>query len=65
MAIVALGRIIKLPSFNDEGVVVARSTLPVSWGADHRVVDGASLARLCNDWKALLEEPARWLLQLR
>ncbi|KAF5834358.1 2-oxoacid dehydrogenases acyltransferase-domain-containing protein [Dunaliella salina] len=42
-----------------------RSSLGVSWGADHRVVDGAGLALASNAWKALLEEPARMLLSLR
>ncbi len=42
-----------------------RSLTPVSWGADHRVLDGASLARLNNAWKRLIEEPSRWLLHLR
>ena len=43
----------------------SRSVMGVSWGADHRVVDGASLARFSNDWKALVEEPAKLLLAMR
>mmetsp|Transcript_29090 Transcript_29090/g.75245 ORF Transcript_29090/g.75245 Transcript_29090/m.75245 type:complete len:555 (-) Transcript_29090:635-2299(-) len=42
-----------------------RSSLGISWGADHRVVDGAGLASASNAWKAILEEPARLLLSLR
>ncbi|GAX86358.1 hypothetical protein CEUSTIGMA_g13770.t1 [Chlamydomonas eustigma] len=65
VAIVALGRTQKLPRLDEKGRVVGRSLLPVSWGADHRVVDGAGLAHLSNNMKKLLEEPARWLLRLR
>lgn len=38
--------------------------MAVSWGADHRVLDGATLARFSNAWKALLEQPERLLLHL-
>lgn len=37
----------------------------VSWGADHRIVDGATLTRFSNAVKALLEDPARLLLHLK
>ena len=39
--------------------------MDVSWGADHRVVDGAEVARLSNCWRGLLEEPSRLLLHMR
>ncbi len=38
--------------------------LAASWGADHRVIDGATLARFSNSWKAFVEEPERLLLHL-
>ena len=37
----------------------------ISWGADHRAVDGAALAQFSNAWKALLENPTKMLLRLR
>ncbi len=37
--------------------------LGMSWGADHRVVDGAGLAHASNALKALLERPERMLLR--
>lgn len=43
---------------------VPSSVMAVSWGADHRVVDGAALAAFSCTWKALLEEPGRLLLHL-
>jgi 2-oxoisovalerate dehydrogenase E2 component (dihydrolipoyl transacylase) len=37
----------------------------VSWSADHRVIDGATMARFSNAWKSLIETPATLLLDLR
>ncbi|TVU21168.1 hypothetical protein EJB05_30792, partial [Eragrostis curvula] len=34
-------------------------------GADHRVVDGATVARFCNEWKGLVEKPEMLLLHMR
>eukprot|EP00803_Ostreobium_quekettii_P008966 evm.model.scf_437EXC.1 EVM.evm.TU.scf_437EXC.1 scf_437EXC:1447-5279(+) len=65
VAIVALGQIRKLPRFDSKGDVVRHSVMPVSWGADHRAVDGATVAEFCMEWKRCLEEPERLLLHLR
>ena len=45
--------------------LVPRAVLPVSWGADHRVLDGAGLAALSATWKGLLERPGSMLLGLK
>lgn len=65
VAIVALGRIQELPRFNAQGEVVARQLMNISWSGDHRVIDGATMARFCNLWKSYLEQPARMLVDLR
>ena len=65
VAIGALGRIQKLPRFAEDGSVVAASVLNASWSADHRVIDGATMAYFGNDWKAYVEEPERMLAELR
>ncbi|SFB90626.1 2-oxoisovalerate dehydrogenase E2 component (dihydrolipoyl transacylase) [Marinospirillum celere] len=65
VAIVALGRIQELPRFNAQGEVVARQLMNISWSGDHRVIDGATMARFCNIWKSYLEQPARMLVDLR
>ncbi|KAI8394138.1 2-oxoacid dehydrogenases acyltransferase-domain-containing protein [Radiomyces spectabilis] len=65
LAIVALGRIQKLPRFDASGNIVAKQILPVSWSADHRVIDGATIARFGNHWKNLIENPALLASELR
>ncbi len=45
--------------------IVMQPFLPISWGADHRVLDGAMLARCSMALRALLEHPERLLLNLR
>ncbi|XP_062209314.1 lipoamide acyltransferase component of branched-chain alpha-keto acid dehydrogenase complex, mitochondrial-like isoform X2 [Phragmites australis] len=65
VAIIALGRIQKLPRFDDDENVYASSIMNVTVGADHRVVDGAMVARFCNEWKILVEKPKLLLLHMR
>ncbi|KAJ3045475.1 hypothetical protein HDV00_009128 [Rhizophlyctis rosea] len=61
----AIGAVRRLPRFEvgSDGVerVVAKEVMGVSFSADHRVVDGATVARFVGRWKELLEEPG-WLL---
>jgi 2-oxoisovalerate dehydrogenase E2 component (dihydrolipoyl transacylase) len=67
VAIGALGRIQRLPRFagSDGNTVVAAEIMAVSWAADHRIVDGATVARFSNQVKAYLEDPLSMLLKLR
>ena len=54
-----------LPRFSADGAVVREAVMGMSWGADHRIVDGATLTRFSNVVKSLLEDPERLLLHLR
>lgn len=63
LAIVALGATQRLPRFDAGDRVVARRIMPISWSADHRVIDGATMARFSNHWKRLLEQPALMLAE--
>ena len=60
-----LGRIQRLPRFNENDEVVARQLTYISWSADHRCIEGAVMARFSNKMKAYLEQPAAMLLHTR
>jgi len=64
VAIVALGKLQKLPRFDEQGNVVARSIMQVSWSGDHRVIDGGTIARFSNLWKSYLEDPSSMLVAM-
>jgi 2-oxoisovalerate dehydrogenase E2 component (dihydrolipoyl transacylase) len=60
-AIVALGKIQRLPRFDENDVVKAVNIMHVSWSADHRIIDGATMVRFNNLWKSYLENPITML----
>ncbi|KAJ2706854.1 hypothetical protein FB645_001302 [Coemansia sp. IMI 203386] len=62
----AFGRVQRVPRFDgDSDRVVARHVLVSSWAADHRVVDGATMARFATLFKTLLEQPELMLARMR
>jgi 2-oxoisovalerate dehydrogenase E2 component (dihydrolipoyl transacylase) len=56
-AIVALGKIQRLPRFDENDQVTAVNIMQVSWSGDHRIIDGATMVRFNNLWKTYLENP--------
>ncbi len=56
VCIVAIGKLQTVPKWKD-GQWVPRNVINVSFGCDHRIIDGATVARFTNEWKALLENP--------
>ncbi|CAI5461861.1 unnamed protein product [Closterium sp. Yama58-4] len=64
VAIVALGRVHTMPRFDAHGNVVPVALMNVSWSADHRVIDGATLAAFSSHWKSFIECPTNLLLHL-
>ncbi|GAA3698998.1 dihydrolipoyllysine-residue acetyltransferase [Oceanisphaera sediminis] len=64
VAIAALGRLQQLPRFNEAGEVVSLNLMMVCWSADHRLIDGATMARFNRRWYQYLEQPERMLVQL-
>ncbi|XP_076440666.1 lipoamide acyltransferase component of branched-chain alpha-keto acid dehydrogenase complex, mitochondrial-like [Babylonia areolata] len=61
----ALGKIQVVPRFDANGEVVKAHIMNVSWTADHRIIDGATVARFSNLWKSFLEDPAAMILDLK
>jgi 2-oxoisovalerate dehydrogenase E2 component (dihydrolipoyl transacylase) len=43
------------------GKVVQEQVITVSWSADHRLLDGATVARFGNRWKEIVEDPLMFL----
>ncbi|KAM3338284.1 Lipoamide acyltransferase component [Capsicum chinense] len=65
VAIIGMGRIQKIPHFAEDGNIYPASVMTINVGADHRVLDGATVARFCNDWKKFVEKPDLLLLHTR
>ncbi|XP_030582928.1 lipoamide acyltransferase component of branched-chain alpha-keto acid dehydrogenase complex, mitochondrial isoform X1 [Archocentrus centrarchus] len=65
VAIGALGKIQVLPRFDVGGQVVPAHIMKVSWSADHRIIDGATMCRFSNLWREYLENPASMVLDLK
>ncbi|XP_034175467.1 dihydrolipoamide branched chain transacylase E2 isoform X1 [Osmia lignaria lignaria] len=57
-----LGKVRTLPRFDDKGNVVAANIITISWVADHRVVDGVTIAKYSNWWKHYVENPTFLLI---
>ncbi|CEO94829.1 hypothetical protein PBRA_003642 [Plasmodiophora brassicae] len=61
-----VGRIQRgIPRFGPDGQLTSEHIMTMSWSADHRVLDGAIVARFSNRVKSLLESPHMMLLHLK
>ena len=65
VCISALGSVRVLPRYDAQGQVKATKIMNVSWSGDHRVVDGATIARFNTLWKGFIEHPTRMLIDLK
>ena len=65
VAILGVGKVRTVPAFGDGGEVVRKEICNLSWSADHRVVDGATVARMGERVRRLVEEPGRMVVGLR
>ncbi|KAL5888431.1 hypothetical protein ACKVWC_003698 [Pyricularia oryzae] len=65
VAILGVGRMRTVPAFDENDKVVKKHVCNFSWCADHRVVDGATLARAANMVRQVVEEPDVMVMHLR
>lgn len=65
VAILGIGKARAVPRFGESGEVVRREVCNFSWSADHRVVDGATVARVGERVRGLVEEPGRMIVGMR
>jgi len=65
VAIGALGKMMVVPRYTSSGSLEPTHIMNVSWSADHRCIDGATMARFSNQWKGYLEAPASMVLDLK
>lgn len=65
VCIIALGRIQTIPHYAEDGSLYPLSVMTINIGADHRVLDGAMVAKFCNEWKLYIEKPELLLLNMK
>lgn len=64
VAIGAIGTTQILPRFLGDSDQVYRAHIThISWSADHRVIDGVTMASFSNEWKGLIENPHKFIIQ--
>ena len=65
VAILGIGKARDVPAFGDNGEVIRKTVGNFSWSADHRIVDGATVARVGERVRVLIEEPGTMLAGMR
>ena len=64
VAILGMGRMRTIPAFNSAGQVVSKEVCNFSWSADHRVIDGATMARAAEVVRGFVEDPDSMVMSL-
>ncbi|KAI0555365.1 2-oxoacid dehydrogenase acyltransferase [Xylaria curta] len=65
VAILGIGRMRTVPAFGENDQVVKKQVCNFSWSADHRIIDGATVARAAEVVRQIVEEPDSMILHLR
>ncbi|EPQ66977.1 Bgt-4284 [Blumeria graminis f. sp. tritici] len=65
LAILGIGKLRLVPAFSDSGELMKKHICNFSWSADHRIIDGATLAKANEVIRGLLENPASMILHFR
>ena len=65
VAIMGMGKVKAVPIFSEDGQIVERADMmAASWSADHRVVDGATMARAATVVQGYLERPEKMIVEM-
>jgi len=65
VAILGMGKMRTIPAFDKNGEVVKKQICNFSWSADHRVIDGANMARAAEVVRGFVEDPDSMVMHLR
>ncbi|KAG4442765.1 hypothetical protein IFR05_001782 [Cadophora sp. M221] len=65
VAILGVGKTRTIPAFDAAGQVVEKQVCNFSWSADHRVIDGATMARAAEVVRGFVEDPDSMVIHLR
>ncbi|KAF7853367.1 hypothetical protein EAF04_010661 [Stromatinia cepivora] len=65
LAILGIGKLRTIPAFDAHGNVVRKQVINFSWSADHRVIDGATMARAAEMVRGYVEDPETMLLHMK
>jgi 2-oxoisovalerate dehydrogenase E2 component (dihydrolipoyl transacylase) len=65
VAILGMGKVRTIPAFDENGAVVKKQICNFSWSADHRVIDGATMARAAEVVRSFVEDPDSMVMHLR
>ena len=65
VAILGIGKAKIIPAFDERDNVVKQEVMNFSWSADHRVVDGATMARMAGRVNSFVEDPGLMMTRLR
>jgi 2-oxoisovalerate dehydrogenase E2 component (dihydrolipoyl transacylase) len=65
VAILGMGKMRTIPAFDADGKVVKKQICNFSWSADHRVIDGATMARAAEVVRSFVEDPDSMVMHLR
>jgi 2-oxoisovalerate dehydrogenase E2 component (dihydrolipoyl transacylase) len=65
VAILGMGKMRTIPAFDENGVVVKKQICNFSWSADHRIIDGATMARAAEVVRSFVEDPDSMVMYLR
>ncbi|KAF4949846.1 hypothetical protein FSARC_13384 [Fusarium sarcochroum] len=65
VAILGIGRMRTVPAFDENDNLVKKQITNFSWSADHRVIDGATMARAAEVVRQIVEEPDLMIMHLK